>query len=80
MFTLSGGLSRNWRLPGVLRRLGSWGAGDRQTPTEGGSVSSFLDVKTGCLVEGGVAPRPFSQEVSCSRVVLCMYLLLTLLL
>lgn len=80
VFTLSGGLSRDWRLPGVLRRLGSWGAGNRQAPAggaggagqggggggrgSGGSVSSFLDVKTGCLLEEGVAPRPFTQEVS----------------
>lgn len=81
VFTLSGGLSRDWRLPGALQRLGRWGAGGRTAPGEGaagaavrpgagaggrgsgGSVSSFLDVKTGCLLEEGVAPRPFTQEV-----------------
>eukprot|EP00903_Cladosiphon_okamuranus_P013367 g12458.t1 len=72
VFTLSGGLSKDWRLPGVLRRLGGWGAGDRRRAPagggggqgEGGSVSSFLDVKTGCLLEEGLAPRSFTQELA----------------
>lgn len=35
-----------------------------------GSVSSYLDVKTGCLLEGGMSPRPFTQEV-CVCVCVC---------
>lgn len=93
VFTLSGGLSKHWRLPGVLQRLGRWGGrrrggggggaeagggggyGGGGGAAEGGSelagsVSSFVDVKTGCLLEGSAAPRPFTQEVrsaACAR-------------
>ncbi|CAN0498849.1 unnamed protein product [Ectocarpus sp. 12 AP-2014] len=63
LLTLSGGVSRDWRLPGVLRRLGGKGpSAGAAAAAPAGSVSSFLDVKTGCLLEGGVAPRPFSHE------------------
>ncbi|CAM9772151.1 unnamed protein product, partial [Ectocarpus sp. 8 AP-2014] len=64
LLTLSGGVSRDWRLPGVLRRLGGKGPseGASAAAATAGSVSSFLDVKTGCLLEGGAAPRPFSHE------------------
>eukprot|EP00904_Undaria_pinnatifida_P013891 jgi/Undpi1/9632/HiC_scaffold_27.g12088.m1 len=87
VFTLSGGLSKHWRLPGVLQRLGRWGGrrrggggggaeagggggyGGGGGAAEGGgelagSVSSFVDVKTGCLLEGSAAPRPFTQELA----------------
>ncbi|CAN0334229.1 unnamed protein product [Ectocarpus sp. 12 AP-2014] len=63
LLTLSGGVSRDWRLPGVLRRLGGKGpSAGAAAAAPAGSVSSFLDVKTGCLLEGGAAPRPFSHE------------------
>lgn len=104
VFTLSGGLSKDWKLPSVLhclsrgkkmlqnaseqqhqRRRGGAGAGGgaggvggreggsgaaegsgmgRVEDGEGaGSISSFFDVKAGCLLEGNVSPRPFTQEV-----------------
>ncbi|CAN0353672.1 unnamed protein product, partial [Laminaria digitata] len=63
--TLSGGLLKHWRLPGVLQRLDRVGRRRGGGGGEmGGSVSSFLDVKTGCLLEGSVSPRPFTQELA----------------
>ncbi|CBN74593.1 conserved unknown protein [Ectocarpus siliculosus] len=62
LLTLSGGVSRDWRLPGVLRRLGGAGPSTGAAAAAAGSVSSYLDVRTGCLLEGGAAPRPFSHE------------------
>lgn len=66
--TVSGGLSRHWRLPDMLRRLGEASGGQQRSVAgdeekAAGSVSSYLDVKTGCLLEGGMSPRPFTQEV-----------------
>lgn len=43
--------------------LGEEGEGEVGRGNGGGSVSSFLDLKTGCLLESDASPRPFMQEV-----------------
>lgn len=80
VLTLSGGLSRHWRLPEFVRRLGRLAQDSEQRRqrdagisggavltglggTWEGSLSTFVDVKTGCLLSVGDSPKPFTQEV-----------------
>lgn len=67
--SLSGGLSKRWPLPDALFGRLSGSSQKREASSKSGdlkmegSVSSFLDVKMGCMFGGGAVPQPFAQEV-----------------
>lgn len=67
--SLSGGLSKSWPIPGDLfgRLSGSSKKKEGSSKSGGlkieGSVSSFLDMKMGCMFGAGAVPQPFAQEV-----------------
>lgn len=67
--SLSGGLSKRWPIPGAFLGRLSGSFSKKEASSESGdlkmegSVSSFLDLKMGCMFGAGTAPQPFSQEV-----------------